>query len=112
DGRMETTWSIRSDARWHDGAIFTADDLVFTARMDQDKDVGISRNPVYDYVESVEATDPSTVVVRWNRLFIEADGMFAGAAGLPVPRHVLEPAYLEDRASVLQHPYWTDAYVG
>jgi len=27
DGRMETTWTIREGARWHDGAPFTTDDL-------------------------------------------------------------------------------------
>src|SRR5436305_10701432 len=28
DGRMETTWRLRPNARWHDGTPFTAADLV------------------------------------------------------------------------------------
>jgi peptide/nickel transport system substrate-binding protein len=30
DGRMETTWKLRPNIRWHDGVPLTADDLVFT----------------------------------------------------------------------------------
>src|SRR6266540_6186908 len=39
DGRMETTWRIRPNAQWHDGAAFTPDDLVFTAAVWQDPDL-------------------------------------------------------------------------
>src|SRR5438045_5362591 len=35
DGRMETTWKIRPNVRWHDGTPFTAEDLLFTARVAQ-----------------------------------------------------------------------------
>lgn len=38
DGRMETTWKIRPDAVWHGGTPFTSRDVVFTARVDQDRD--------------------------------------------------------------------------
>src|SRR5436309_1788187 len=31
DGRMETTWHLKANAEWHDGASFTAQDLLFTA---------------------------------------------------------------------------------
>src|SRR4051794_10917780 len=30
DGRMETTYRLRTDAFWHDGTPFTADDVVFS----------------------------------------------------------------------------------
>jgi ABC-type transport system substrate-binding protein len=33
DGRMETTWKIRPGATWHDGAPFTAEDVLFTTRV-------------------------------------------------------------------------------
>src|SRR6266540_5881487 len=38
DGRMETSWTIRPQARWHDGAPFSAEDLAFTSVVKQDKD--------------------------------------------------------------------------
>jgi ABC-type transport system substrate-binding protein len=36
DGKMTTTWKIRPGAAWHDGAPFTAEDLVFTAMVVMD----------------------------------------------------------------------------
>src|SRR4051812_49217214 len=35
-GRMETTWKIRQNARWHDGVPITVDDLIFTAMVGRD----------------------------------------------------------------------------
>lgn len=112
DGTMEITWTIRPDARWQDGVPLSTEDLVFTARFDQDRELGIPRNNVYNYVQSVDPVDARTVVVRWSGLFIEADSLFTAEAGLPLPRHILEAPYLEDKATVLQHPYWTDEFVG
>lgn len=108
DGRMETTWRIRDNARWHDGVAFTSADLLFTATLSQDRELPVFREPEYPFVESIQAPDPRTVVVTWKRPYIAADGMFSFAR----PKHVLEPAYLEDKQSVFLQPYWTDAYVG
>src|SRR5213078_2535944 len=33
DGRMETRWNLRKGITWHDGASFTAADLLFTAEL-------------------------------------------------------------------------------
>jgi len=43
DGRMETTFSIRADARWHDGTPVSADDLAFVVRAGQDREVALLR---------------------------------------------------------------------
>jgi peptide/nickel transport system substrate-binding protein len=113
DGRMETTWKIKSGARWHDGAPITADDFVFTAIIEQDKETEIPAYPEYEMIEAITAVDPSTLVVTWKRTYIEADGIFSyRAAGLPVPKHLMERVYLEDKSSFSGHPYWTDDWVG
>jgi peptide/nickel transport system substrate-binding protein len=112
---METTWRIRQNAQWHDGAPFTAEDLVFTARVAQDRDIAIFRQLAYDSVESVEATDPWTITVRWSRPFIEADAMFSGFGSfqpVPLPRHLLEQQFLENKAGFLNLPYWSEEFVG
>lgn len=44
DGRMETTFSIRSAARWHDGTPVSADDLAFTVKVGQDREVALLRD--------------------------------------------------------------------
>jgi len=113
DGRMETTWKIRPGARWHDGAPFTTADLLFTAAVEQDKELGIPPWSSYDLIESMTALDPSTIALTWRRPYIEADAMFGyRSGGLPLPKHVLETAFMEDKAGFTALPYWTDEYVG
>jgi peptide/nickel transport system substrate-binding protein len=114
DGRMETTWKIRDGTSWHDGTPFTAADLAFTATVGQDKDLAIFTHPGFDAVESVRAADPRTVLVSWRRPFFGADLMFTSqdTFAMPLPRHLLEQAYLDDRAGFSDLPYWTSAFVG
>jgi peptide/nickel transport system substrate-binding protein len=109
DGRMETTWTIRDNARWHDGTPVTADDFAFTARVEQDKDVPVRRVLVWDYVEQVRAVDARTVVATWKQPFIGADQLFDVP---PLPRHLLEDAYLADKSTFGQQAYFTHEFVG
>jgi peptide/nickel transport system substrate-binding protein len=112
DGRMETTWRIRADARWHDGTPVTTEDLFFTMRAEQDPEIEIPKNPVYQLVEGVEAPDSRTLTLRWAAPYIEADAMFSYQFALPWPRHILERIYQEDKAALLQAPFWGADYVG
>jgi peptide/nickel transport system substrate-binding protein len=113
DGRMETTWQIKPTAKWHDGTAVTADDFLFTAAVEQDKELEIPPYAEYELIEMVTAPDPRTVVVRWARPYIEADSIFSyRAAGLPMPKHILERAVAEDKANFAGLPYWTDDFVG
>jgi len=112
DGRMETTWKIESAARWHDGAPVTAEDFLFGARVEQDRDLGVPGNATFDLIETIEASDPHSLTVRWRRPFIEADAMFSYAIALPIPRHLVESAYTDDKATFLGIPYWTQEFIG
>ncbi len=112
DGRMETTWRIRQGAQWHDGAPFTSDDLLFTATVVRDPEIAAFREIAYDLIESVEAPDPATITVRWKGPTIEADRMFSQRLAVPMPRHLLEPSYLEDKSKFLYLPYWLGEFVG
>ena len=102
DGRMETTWKIREGATWHDGTPFTADDLVFTAMVGQDKELSIFNHPGLDAVEAVRAIDPRTVQVTWNRPFFGADIMFTSEDNfaMPLPRHLLDKPYTDDKGGL------------
>ncbi|MEX2526562.1 MAG: peptide ABC transporter substrate-binding protein [Gemmatimonadota bacterium] len=66
DGR-EWTFHLRSDARWHDGAAFTAGDVAFTLRIMSDPAVGYRTRP-----DTVIVVNDSTVTIRrkrpWNAL--------------------------------------------
>lgn len=112
DGRMTTTLTIKTGARWHDGTPVTTDDLLLATRVEQDTELGIPRARVWDFVEGIEARDARTVVVRWNGPYIEADAMFSFLYAIPLPKHLLEAAYVENRANFLALPYWAEEFVG
>lgn len=115
DGRMETRWRIRPGVSWHDGAPFTTDDLLFTSMVERDKEVPRASRPVaYESIDGVEAPDDRTVVVRWKRPFIDADRMFTStfSFSMPMPRHILEKPYYDDKLTVMQHPHWTSELIG
>lgn len=108
DGRMETTWVIRSNAVWHDGTPITTADFLFTADLARDKELPVFEDPEWDYVESLEARDARTLVARWKSTYIRADNLFEQVR----PRHMLERTFVDDKLSVLSHPYWNEQYVG
>src|SRR5687768_4281853 len=55
DGRMETTWRLRDGARWHDGAPFTTDDLVFSLQVSRDREMGALSAVEYAVIDAVHA---------------------------------------------------------
>jgi peptide/nickel transport system substrate-binding protein len=115
DGRMETTWKIRSNARWQDGAAFTADDLTFTFSVLQERQIAIGRGSAYDYLESIEAPSADTAIITWKKPYIYADAMFSTTGNsrvLPMPKHLLERDFAEDKANFTQRPYWTADFIG
>jgi peptide/nickel transport system substrate-binding protein len=111
---METTWRIREGARWHDGVPFTTEDLLFSVRVGDDKELAVFRHLAFDLIETVDAVDARTVTVRWKQPYIGADKMFSlGSSGFawPLPRHVLERPFTENKAAFLQLPYWTTDFM-
>ncbi len=115
DGSMETTWKLKPRVTWHDGTQFTAGDLVFTAQMERDAEIPrATRTTAYASVDRVEAPDDRTVTVYWTRAYIDADKMFSGVFPFaqPLPKHLLEASYLENKQSMIQQPYWTTEFIG
>lgn len=115
DGTMEVTFHIREGATWHDGEPFTSADLLFTADVDRDPDIRVFTSQPYRLVDSVTAPDARTVVVKWKQPYISADRMFGVGTGMfapPLPKHILEPAFLANKAAVTDSAYWTTEFVG
>jgi ABC-type transport system substrate-binding protein len=106
---METTWRTRRNARWHDGAPFTADDLLFSHRVQQDKEVAFFADTRYAGVENMEAPDPYTLVVAWKKPYIFADNLFDVSI---LPRHLLERPFNDSKATFVELPYWREEFVG
>ncbi len=111
DGRMETTWVIRRNAVWHDGTPVTPADLLFTTQVAQDREIGAFRESAYDMIDAVESDGDRSLTVRWKQPFIEADSLFANERALPLPKHLLEKTYLEDKSNFTQVSYWNEGFV-
>lgn len=63
DANTEITFKIKAAAKWSDGAPVTAEDVAYTwaTHIKYDTPTGASNK---DYVETIEAVDPQTVVVK------------------------------------------------
>jgi peptide/nickel transport system substrate-binding protein len=111
DGKTLTI-KLRDDVTWSDGTPLTADDFVFTYQMIMsEKNVAQTRYPYEDYVESVEAQDAHTVVVKFKEPFAAwLTNIFSGSpsAGQGVlPKHILQPVF--DKDGTLDNAAWNRA---
>jgi len=109
DGSMETTWRIRKDAKWHDGAPFTSEDIMFSAQLAQDRELPGFRDSAFEKVQSIQTPDLHTVTVTWKQALIEADLLFTRNL---LPKHILEQPYTEDKATFSQLPFWNRDFIG
>jgi len=111
DGRMETTWTLKANAVWHDGAPITTRDLLFTYTLHRDREMSDFHTVAWNAIENVTATDERTLVVTWTRPYIEADILIGST--LLAPAHILQEPYADDKSSLMLHPYWsTSEFVG
>jgi peptide/nickel transport system substrate-binding protein len=111
DGRMETTWTLRPNLTWHDGTPITTEDLLFAVQVGQDRELPEFGHAGFAAVAGVRAQDARTITVEWKEPFIQADKMFNWAHALPLPRHLLEDAYVTNKVAFTQHRYWTHEFV-
>jgi len=117
DGRMETTWRLREGAVWHDGNPLTPDDLRFTVTLGKDRDLAIAGDQAFSLIDAVLTPDPRTVTVQWSGPYTEADalfshGLFSFGLAVPLPKHILESAYVASKGTLFEQPYWSDEFVG
>ncbi|HZT06504.1 MAG TPA: ABC transporter substrate-binding protein [Chloroflexota bacterium] len=119
DGRMETTYHLRSGLTWHDGHPLTASDFVFSWHVYAVPQLGQATSPPVGLMEEVLAPDDRTVLIRWKRLYPDAGALEAAGGGgtspsFPaLPRHILEPAFAQanwDQFAAL--PYWSTEFIG
>ncbi|MFT3892431.1 MAG: ABC transporter substrate-binding protein [Anaerolineales bacterium] len=93
DGKT-VTLKLRDDVKWSDGEKLTADDYAFTfAMIMSDKNTPIGRYPYEDYVDSVVAQDPTTVVINLKEPFAAWQTTLFYYI---LPKHVLQPVFDAD----------------
>jgi len=106
DGR-KITFRLRKGVRWHDGAPFTADDVLFTYRKMIDPKTPTAYGEDFRQVRRASAPDPHTFVVEYDRPFAPA----LASWGMHIlPKHLLE-AYPDISKSPLNRkPVGTGPY--
>ena len=84
---LELTFKLRRDVTWHDGRPFTADDVVFTYQAMINPKTPAPFKEGFLLVKDVEALDPYTVRVRYDKPYaraVETWGTYI------LPKHLLE----------------------
>lgn len=84
---LTITFRLRRNVRWHDGAPFTARDVLYTYRVIIDPKTPTAYSEDFKQVASVTAPDPFTVVVRYRAPFAPALASWGTAI---LPAHLLE----------------------
>ncbi len=115
DGRMRVVYPLCEAVTWQDGEPFTAQDMVFSYRLESDPGIPfVSENP-FQLIQSVEALDDYTLAIYFERPYYQPDTL-----GLirfwPLPQHILEPAFerylaTKNADEILRLPYWTSEYL-
>jgi peptide/nickel transport system substrate-binding protein len=91
---LDLTFNLRRNVRWHDGAPFTADDVVFTYDATVDPKTPSPYKSDFSAVERVSAVDPYTVHVRYKQPYAKA----LLSWGTPMlPQHLLARYVKEGR---------------
>ncbi|MBI2061371.1 MAG: peptide-binding protein [Nitrospirae bacterium] len=87
EGGRTITFHLRQGVKWHDGAPFTADDVLYTYERLVDPKVRTPYSSDYELVKSVTAPAPHTVVVRYKEVFAPALESWMISI---IPKHVYE----------------------
>jgi peptide/nickel transport system substrate-binding protein len=104
-------FELHPDARWHDGRPVTARDVIFGADRARNPALDPQRALLLRHVTSVQAEDPRTVVVGFNRVY--AEQFYDASWHIPVlPAHLLDTIPPERLASsaFVQRPVGNGPY--
>jgi peptide/nickel transport system substrate-binding protein len=82
----KVTFTIRPNVKWNDGQAFTADDVVFTFNL-MKQYAAADTNGVWSYLKDVTTTDPSTVVMTFQKAYPPELVTIAGHVYI-IPKHV------------------------
>jgi len=109
DGRMSMTWKLHHGVKWHDGAPFTSDDLMFSLGLHKDPELAHPYASVASSMESGAAPDPLTFIVHWSKVDVKA---LQALALTPMPKHLMEALYQTDKTGFINSPRFTTEFIG
>jgi peptide/nickel transport system substrate-binding protein len=94
------TVTMNKDAHWNDGKPLTADDVAYTYNLGKKYDV--SFKGYWDYLESVTATDASTVTIKLSKTNYNRLTILESLSGLYIlPKHIWEALETKDNNSIV-----------
>ncbi len=109
EGTMDMTWKLHPNARWHDGTPATSADVAFAFQVRQEIGTRTAGGGRPELMESVSTPDASTLVIHWSQIYVRG----GDATGLePLPRHLLEPLFQQDKDAFASSRYFTTEFVG
>ncbi len=100
------TFHLRKGVKWHDGAPFTADDVLYTYRVTIDPKTPTAYAEDFLKVKKAEVLDPYTFRVTYDKPFAPALTSWGSAI---LPRHLLEGKDIT-RSPLARHPVGTGPY--
>jgi peptide/nickel transport system substrate-binding protein len=85
---METTYHLKPNLTWHDGAPLSAEDFVFAWKVYSTPEFGVATSPPIGLMEEVVAPDARTLLIRWRQPYPDAaeSNAHVGALQGPVER--------------------------
>ncbi len=111
DGKMEVTLKIRPGTAWHDGTPFTAEDIAFSWEVGKDPAIANGNQAAVRLVSGVRVIDPMTAIMDWSTTYPFADRL-EHREFYPLPKHLLEQAFRENKDAFVAQPYFSREYVG
>jgi peptide/nickel transport system substrate-binding protein len=81
------TFQMRNGAKWHDGQPVTADDVAFTYQYFKSQTLSPQLTALPTDIVDVQATGPSTVVIRLDKPAVTFESQVAGELPI-IPRHI------------------------
>ncbi len=99
DGKT-VTMKLRDDIVWSDGTPMTADDFIFTWKMNVDPKNSVATTYPYDQIDTITAPDKQTVVINFKDPFAGWMGLWKGM----LPAHVLQAVF--DKDGTLNNADW------
>lgn len=109
DGSMDTTYRLKPNLTWQDGAPLTAEDFVFAWRVYTSPEMGEPNSPPQGLMAQVTALDARTVLIRWRQPFRDAADLESSFQ--PLPRHILEQPFRTQTDLFANLLFWTTEYV-
>ncbi|MBM2811211.1 MAG: hypothetical protein HW416_1970 [Chloroflexi bacterium] len=110
DGRMRTTWQIRPNAKWHDGAPVRGEDVIFGWEVAGHPEIPVNLGPTYRTIDSIQLIDPLTIEIMFKTTYYRAFEL--GFRDLyPLPKHMLADAFQGDKTAFMNLPAWSNGYI-